>query len=61
MRSIKADTIARTIVLALALANQVLAFAGKDALPFTEDTILRSVMTLTAHYNPNQYHIYLIF
>ena len=26
--------------------------------PFTEDTILRSVMTLTAHYNPNQYHIY---
>lgn len=39
MSGIKADTIARTIVLALALANQVLAFAGKDALPFTEDTI----------------------
>ena len=39
MKSIKADTIARTIVLALALINQVLAIVGKDALPFTEDSV----------------------
>lgn len=39
MKNIKSDTIARTIVLALALINQVLAIVGKDALPFTEDSI----------------------
>lgn len=39
MKNIESDTIARTIVLALALINQVLAIVGKDALPFTEDGI----------------------
>lgn len=39
MKSIKADTIARTIVLALALINQVLAIVGKQALPFAEDEV----------------------
>ena len=47
MKSIKADTIARTIVLALALINQVLAIVGKDALPFTEDNIYQ-ICTLIA-------------
>lgn len=39
MKSIKPDTIARTIVLALALINQTLAILGKDKLPFVEDDI----------------------
>lgn len=39
MKNIKPDTIARTIVLAMALINQVLAIVGKDALPFTEDNV----------------------
>lgn len=39
MKEIKADTIARTIVLALALINQVLAIVGKQALPFAEDDV----------------------
>ena len=47
MKSIKADTIARTIVLALALINQVLAIVGKDALPFTEDSVSQ-ICTLIA-------------
>ena len=47
MKSIKVDTIARTIVLALALINQVLAIVGKDALPFTEDSIYQ-ICTLIA-------------
>ena len=47
MKSIKADTIARTFVLALALINQVLAIVGKDALPFTEDNIYQ-ICTLIA-------------
>ena len=47
MKSIKADTIARTIVLALALINQVLAIVGKDALPFTEDNVYQ-ICTLLA-------------
>lgn len=36
---VKSDTIARTIILILTLLNQVLAILGKEALPFTEDTI----------------------
>lgn len=44
---IKLDTIARTIVLAMALINQVLAIVGKDALPFTEDNIYQ-ICTLIA-------------
>lgn len=39
MKFIKADTIARTIVLVLALINQVLAIVGKEALPFAEDEV----------------------
>ncbi len=39
MKNIKADTIARTIVLSLALINQCLAIAGKDVLPFAEDQV----------------------
>lgn len=41
--NIKADTIARTIVLALALINQLLAVAGKEVLPFTNDDIYQVV------------------
>ena len=40
---IKADTIARTIVLILALINQVLAILGKEALPFTNDEVYQLV------------------
>ena len=39
MKQIKADTIARTICLMLAIANQVLAIMGKDVLSFAEDDI----------------------
>ena len=39
----KADTIARTIVLFLALINQFLAVAGKEALPFTNDEVYQIV------------------
>lgn len=35
----KADTIARTIILALALVNQALAIAGKDKIPVVESDI----------------------
>lgn len=37
--SVKADTIARTIILALALINQILAIAGKDKIPVVESDI----------------------
>ena len=37
--SVKVDTIARTIILALALVNQVLAIAGKDKIPVIESDI----------------------
>lgn len=47
MKDIKSDTIARTIVLALALINQVLAIVGKEALPFTEDGVYQ-ICTLIA-------------
>lgn len=40
---IKSDTIARTIVLVLALINQVLAILGKEALPFTNDEVYQLV------------------
>lgn len=42
MKHVKADTIARTIVLVVALANQALAIAGKEALPFVEDDIYQA-------------------
>ena len=47
MKNVKSDTIARTVVLALALINQVLAIIGKDALPFTEDNVYQ-ICTLIA-------------
>ena len=47
MKNVKSDTIARTFVLALALINQVLAIVGKDALPFTEDSVYQ-ICTLIA-------------
>lgn len=37
--SVKVDTIARTIILALALINQILAIAGKDKIPVVESDI----------------------
>lgn len=44
---IKIDTIARTIVLFIALANQVLAIAGKEVFPVTEDQVYQ-IVTLIA-------------
>lgn len=43
MYNVKIDTIARTIVLFIALANQVLAIAGKELLPVTEDQVYQTV------------------
>ena len=37
--SVKVHTIARTIILALALINQILAIAGKDKIPVIESDI----------------------
>ena len=42
----KADTIARTIVLVLALLNQLLAIFGKEQLPIAEDHIYQLVSIL---------------
>ena len=42
MNKIKSDTIARTICLALALLNQILAILGKEILPFGEDEIYQA-------------------
>lgn len=39
MKDIKADTIARTICLAIAVINQILAVIGKDILPFGEEEV----------------------
>lgn len=47
MNTVKIDTIARTIVLFIALANQVLAIAGKEIFPVTEDQVYQ-VVTLVA-------------
>lgn len=43
---ISADTIIRTIVLVIALVNQVLTSMGKNPLPFSEDTIYELVTLL---------------
>lgn len=40
---IKTDTIVRTIVLIVALVNQALAIAGKEAIPVTDDQIYQVV------------------
>ena len=48
---IKVDTIVRTIVLIMALINQVLAIKGKEVLPVTEDEVYQLVslvITITA-------------
>lgn len=43
MSQIKTDTIVRTIVLIIALANQILAILGKEAFPVTEDQVYQIV------------------
>lgn len=43
MKNVKVDTIVRTIVLVIALANQILAIVGKDAFPVTEDQVYQGV------------------
>ena len=43
MKNINADTSARTIVLALALINQVLAIAGKGTISFANSDIYQLV------------------
>lgn len=40
---VKIDTIIRTIVLIIALVNQVLAIMGKQAFPVTEDEVYQVV------------------
>ena len=46
MYTVKPDTIARTIFLFIALANQMLAIAGKEILPITEDMIYQVVSVI---------------
>lgn len=41
--TVKIDTIVRTIVLFIALGNQILAIAGKDVFPVTEDQVYQGV------------------
>lgn len=43
MKKVKLDTIVRTVVLFVAIANQILAIAGKSVLPFTEDEIYQTI------------------
>lgn len=43
LNRIKPETIIRTIVLILALANQILAVYGKEAIPITEDEVYQAV------------------
>lgn len=43
MNQVKTDTIVRTIVLIIALANQILAILGKEAFPVTDDQIYQIV------------------
>ena len=43
MKKVKTDTIIRTVLLALAIINQILAIMGKDKLPFTDDQIYQLV------------------
>ena len=48
-RKIRTETIVRTVVLAFALVNQLLAVAGKNPLPFTNEDVGQGVsMALTA-------------
>ncbi len=41
--TVKKETVARTIVLALALINQVLTMLGINPLPFSEDTVYEAI------------------
>lgn len=43
MTNIKTDTIIRTVVLIVAIINQILAIAGKDALPIYESDVTQIV------------------
>ena len=47
MNNVKIDTIVRTIVLIIALANQALAITGKEVFPVTEDQVYQ-IVTLIA-------------
>lgn len=41
--NVKTDTIIRTIVLVIALINQVLAIVGREAIPVTEEDVYQVV------------------
>ena len=43
MNQIKTETIIRTVVLVIAIVNQILAIAGKDALPIYENDVIQFV------------------
>lgn len=43
---VKAETIIRTIILIIALANQALAIMGKQSIPVTEDEVYQLVTLL---------------
>jgi len=43
MKQVSSDTIARTIILVLALLNQILAITGKGTIDIVEDTIYQLV------------------
>jgi SPP1 family holin len=43
MSNVKIETVVRTIVLIIALANQALAIAGKEVFPVTEDQVYQIV------------------
>ncbi|MTD40419.1 phage holin [Erwinia sp. CPCC 100877] len=46
MKQLSADTVARTIILLLALLNQLLAILGKGTLDIVEDTVYQVVSLL---------------
>lgn len=46
MKKIKLDTIGRTVVLFIAIINQILAIAGKNVLPFTDDEIYQVISVI---------------
>lgn len=51
MKNVKTDTIVRTIVLALALINQLLSASGKSVLPISDgqvESIVTGVITVTS-------------
>lgn len=43
MKKVKPDTIIRTIILIIALANQALAIMGKEAIPVTDDQVYQLI------------------